>query len=88
MRKSMSDVEWDIDANLPVYTRDYFGMRLVLDVHKRNNLRNTPVCFQNDPPMDVLIMTEEIDEVTCVMCLRMLARDAVIYGNARKPRRE
>jgi len=61
-----------------------------MDVHKRHNLTNAPVCFQNEPTRrtDGVIMADDINDVTCFLCLRMLARDAVIYGNQRRPKRK
>jgi hypothetical protein len=61
------------------------------EVHKRNQAGNQgPVCLKVQPQLadtDV-IMDDNIDLVTCIYCLRILAKDAVLYGNARRPERK
>jgi len=59
-----------------------------VDVHKRNQAGNQgPLCKQVPWTEDV-IMADNIDLLTCVFCLRLLAKDAVIYGNQRRPSRK
>lgn len=52
-------------------------------VHMRNNLQpNRGVCEAMG-----MRFTSKIDEVDCVICLRKLAKDAVIYGRERRAQR-
>lgn len=58
-------------------------------VHKRNNATNKPVCWvPGYLKPDSIEMASEIDDVDCVLCLRQLVKDAVIYGVDRKPKRK
>ena len=57
-------------------------------IHKMNNLKQKPVCWGNDFQPIAVQMAQDIDQVTCVDCLRMLAKDAVLYGRDRKPGRK
>lgn len=51
--------------------------------HMRNNLKpNRPVCDQ--PDMTDQSLSSNIDAVDCVTCLRLLVKDAVIYGVDRR----
>jgi hypothetical protein len=58
-------------------------------VHKRNHRTGGPLCLgAGASQTDDVTMHDNIDVLTCVSCLRMLAKDAVIYGNGRRPSRE
>lgn len=55
--------------------------------HKRNNATGRPVCWGRGGQLDDSIkMAHEVDDVDCVLCLRALVKDAVLYGVGRKPR--
>lgn len=57
-------------------------------VHMRHNLKGRPVCYRDDTPfVPSAMMDNNIDNITCVDCLRDLAKAAVIYGNARRAMR-
>lgn len=69
-----AEMEWDIDANRPVYTEDF----LALVVHKRNSLYpDQPVCGTQMPSAGNL--EHDLDKVNCADCLRALAKDAAKY---------
>lgn len=55
--------------------------------HKRHNLKGRPVCGGDDSRDVTGIMVADIDRVDCVECLRALAKDAVLYGRDRRPKR-
>jgi hypothetical protein len=58
-----------------------------MDKHKQNNITGMPVCWDERQNIAIM-MVKNIDDVTCVECLRRLAKDAVLYGNQRRPRRK
>ena len=60
-----------------------------MDIHMRNSVSAypIPVCWNNHNRRITAMITTDIDKVSCVSCLRMLAKDAVIYGNARRAKR-
>lgn len=62
-----------------------------MTTHKRNQAgpRIGPLCLDKfrKPTPEGTLMADEIDEIDCVNCLRMLAKDAVLYGRDRRPRR-
>lgn len=45
------------------------------------------VCGEDLDAKGNSMVVRQIDDVDCVNCLRMLAKDAGRYGNARQPRR-
>lgn len=54
--------------------------------HMRNSLKpDQAVCAQ--PDLTDQGLSYNIDDVNCVSCLRMLAKDAVIYGRERKAKK-
>ena len=54
--------------------------------HMQNYITARPVCA--DSPHSVAARsTSVVDDVSCIDCLRRLAKDAVRYGNGRKARR-
>jgi hypothetical protein len=52
-------------------------------IHMRNNLKpNQAVCEGGGPTL-----VSNIDDVDCVLCLRLLVKDAVLYGRERRAKR-
>jgi hypothetical protein len=58
-----------------------------MSTHMKNTQNGFPVCRGRGLRSHVFILTSNIDEVDCIICLRDLVKDAVIYGNARKAKR-
>ncbi len=60
--------------------------------HMQSTQTKVPVCWGygtkgREVGPEGLGLTQDIDLVDCVPCLRMLVKDAVLYGVGRKPNR-
>lgn len=56
--------------------------------HMLHTQTRLPVCWRGVNKEDEVVdVKTNIDDVDCVACLRMLAKDAVIYGVGRNPKR-
>lgn len=58
-----------------------------MDTHMRDTIRGAPVCWKGAPKHEAIMTSSDIDNVTCVDCLRSMLKDAVRYGVDRKPKR-
>ena len=59
-----------------------------LIIHKRNQQTKRPLCWGGVYRDFAMKMADNIDKINCVDCLRMLTKDAVIFGNGRRARHE
>jgi hypothetical protein len=63
-----------------------------MTVHMLHAQNHLPVCWQTKDmrglTQEVFVVGSNIDNIDCVLCLRLLAKDAVLYGNRRKPSRK
>lgn len=57
------------------------------DTHKRSQLTKGPLCMPRVRGESVYEVADNIDDIDCANCLRLLAKDAGRYGNERRPRR-
>jgi hypothetical protein len=58
-------------------------------IHKRNNLKGEqPLCWHGENRTETFMSHPDVMVVDCVDCLRMLAKDAVLFGNQRRARRD
>lgn len=59
-----------------------------MTTHKRDNQHGVmPLCWRGVDKGVVAKVEVFVDNIDCVDCLRMLVKDAVLFGNGRRARR-
>lgn len=53
-------------------------------IHMLDQQTQLPVCWNGQKQADGHVTASNIDSIDCVPCLRMLVKDAVVYGVGRK----
>jgi len=55
--------------------------------HFKHNLTQRPVCF-DEPSGDAVALSQDLDQVDCVECLRRLLKSAGQFGNENRVNRK